>query len=432
MTFVTLIGRKNSDFRRSVRFRSRSFFLLSLMMMAEDSFIHSTDTFILDRTDNLAIMMIKLGGLRPCLALLTLISLLDPACGWGTVGHEMVANLAYHRLTNETKQAIQGILGPSNDTSAGSPLAAVADWADQVRYHYHWSAALHYIDIPDDRLDGGCPSMAPNGTSACNFVYKRDCVNDVCVAGAILNYTSQLTQWKLGDGLPGLRGFPFRSKLIEGYNVREALMFLTQYVYAIFENRGRRRPTLFDIRLSPVIIPVLFYSFVGDIHQPLHASRTSDKGGNDFHVHFKSSLAPTPRSGLSHHHGWNLHSVWDSGILEEAIERKYSGSRANFEEYLIEASLTGDYKDYMDHWLECSNGRNKTCTIEWGEESFEDALMWAYRNSDNEEIVDGSVLDESYYETRLPIVEQRLLAAGVRLAATLESILGGPSPSASK
>ena len=114
------------------------------------------------------------------------------------------------------------------------------------------------------------------------------------------------------------------------------------------------------------------------------------------------------------------------------MERNHSGSRANFEEYLIEASLTGDYKDYMDHWLQCSNGRNKTCTIEWGEESFEDALMWAYRNSDNEEIVDGSVLDESYYETRLPIVEQRILAAGVRLAVTLESILGGPPPSSSK
>jgi hypothetical protein len=170
---------------------------------------------------------------------------------------------------------------------------------------------------------------------------------------------------------------------------------------------------------------------VGDIHQPLHASRTSDKGGNDFHVHFKSSYLPTPRSGRSHHHGWNLHSVWDSGIIEQAIERKYSGSRANFEDYLTEASLTGDYKDYMDQWLECSNGRNKTCTIEWGEESFEDALMWAYRNSDNEEIVDGSVLDESYYETRLPIVERRILAAGVRLAATLESIFGGPPPPSS-
>jgi hypothetical protein len=178
----------------------------------------------------MTIMMIKLGGLRPCLALLTLISLLATASGWGTLGHEMVANLAYHRLTNETKQAVQEILGPVNDTDAGSPLAAVADWADQVRNCYHWSAPLHYIDIPDDSIDGGCPSiMAPNETSACHFLYERDCINDVCVAGAILNYTSQLTQWNLQDTLTGLRGFPSRSnQLLQGHDIREALMFLTQ------------------------------------------------------------------------------------------------------------------------------------------------------------------------------------------------------------
>jgi hypothetical protein len=171
----------------------------------------------------------NLGGLRPCLILLTLHSLLDTACGWGTLGHEMVANLAYHRLTNETKQAVQDILGPVNATLAGSPLAAVADWADQVRYHYHWSAPLHYIDIPDESIDGGCPSMRPNETSVCHFVYERDCVNDVCVAGAILNYTSQLTQWKLQDTLVGLRGYPsISTSKLQGDDIREALMFLTQ------------------------------------------------------------------------------------------------------------------------------------------------------------------------------------------------------------
>jgi hypothetical protein len=195
------------------------------------------------------------------------------------------------------------------------------------------------------------------------------------------------------------------------------------------------------IPFSHSVLFALCFSFVGDIHQPLHASRTSDKGGNDFHVHFESSSAfssllaasttttssTTVRSGRSHHHGWNLHSVWDSGIIEQAIESNYNGSRTMFEDYLTQASRSGGvYNDDMDQWLECSNGRNQTCTIEWGEESFENALMWAYRNTDNQEIANGSVLTVSYYETRLPIVEQRLLAGGVRLAATLESIFGEP------
>jgi hypothetical protein len=56
--------------------------------------------------------------------------------GWGTVGHEVVANLAWQRLSNQTRQAIQDILGhdDTNGTEvAGSPLASVADWADRVR-----------------------------------------------------------------------------------------------------------------------------------------------------------------------------------------------------------------------------------------------------------------------------------------------------------
>jgi hypothetical protein len=58
-------------------------------------------------------------------------------------------------------------------------------------------------------------------------------------------------------------------------------------------------------------------------------------------------------------------------------------------------------------------------------------LRWAYENADGEEVVDGSVLGDVYYETRLPIVKKRIMAAGVRLAATLEVALSGPSSSSS-
>ena len=55
--------------------------------------------------------------------------------------------------------------------------------------------------------------------------------------------------------------------------------------------------------------------------------------------------------------------------------------------------------------------------------SFQIALHFAYRNTDGSEIVDGSVLEESYYETRLKIVKKQIMAAGIRLAATLERAL---------
>jgi hypothetical protein len=122
---------------------------------------------------------------------------------WGQMGHEIVGNLAWTLLSPDTRQAVSTIL--RNDTNTDcheycSPLAVVADWADRVRNYEPWSAALHYIDVQDDTIAGGCPIVV-NGTSTtdnkdntrqCQFVYARDCVDDRCVAGAILNYTKAL------------------------------------------------------------------------------------------------------------------------------------------------------------------------------------------------------------------------------------------------
>jgi len=45
--------------------------------------------------------------------------------------------------------------------------------------------------------------------------------------------------------------------------------------------------------------------FVGDVHQPLHAGYAHDKGGSGFQTHYRGK-------------GSNLHSVWDSGLLNTA------------------------------------------------------------------------------------------------------------------
>src|SRR6476661_2947942 len=51
--------------------------------------------------------------------------------------------------------------------------------------------------------------------------------------------------------------------------------------------------------------------FLGDLHQPLHAGDNHDRGGNDVQVEFLGQ-AINPYN----HKLWNLHAVWDSGILE--------------------------------------------------------------------------------------------------------------------
>ena len=113
---------------------------------------------------------------------------------WGRTGHEMVGNIASALLSDDTVQQIQILLNITatnvttatttttstnsriatpmktpNTTNGGdtdtdtcleycTPLAIVADWADQVRFYYKWSAPLHYIDVRDDIIvPRGCP-----------------------------------------------------------------------------------------------------------------------------------------------------------------------------------------------------------------------------------------------------------------------------------
>lgn len=310
---------------------------------------------------------------------------------WGKQGHEIVANLAWKFLSNSTQDKITDMLAsPTASPCEGcSPLAVIAAWADAVRHthYYQWTAPLHFIDVRDDLIPSGCPA-GENDTmdKRCHFDYARDCPHDFCVAGAITNYTKILMD---------------ATELNQNAAV-EALKFLTH--------------------------------FVGDIHQPLHASRTTDRGGNSIHVDFNSQelfFSNKERNRRRRNrqllrrssYAQNLHSVWDDDIIEKALDDDFSGSRVLFEEFLQAWMKTNS--DYVHQWLACPIGLSQKCTALWGQESFHYAIEWAYRNVDGSAIVDGDSLSEKYHETRLPIVEQRLAAGGLRLAVTLEMALHG-------
>jgi hypothetical protein len=208
-------------------------------------------------------------------------------------------------------------------------------------------------------------------------------------------------------------------------------------------------------------------SFLGDIHQPLHASRTSDKGGNDITVQYHlldnnnerrttndrynyKTHVVLPTHHHHHQHTWNLHSIWDTALIETALLRNFTNKRSNMEKHLDQ--LLQEHPEWMERYGSCSKsnimdidnfygfsatGRNWSCVNEWGEESWKLALKYAYtknepwkrqqhddeNNNDSVvEVVDGDVLDEDYFLTRLPIVEERLIAGGVRLAMTLNDV----------
>lgn len=339
---------------------------------------------------------------------------------WGKLGHEIVANLAWKLLTNQTRTSLVKILefnhtnydamlqlrSPQDDPTcpACSPIGLIADWADQIRgnWRYHWSSPLHYVDIRDDSIPGGCPVQSPEerkkSEQPCAFDYSRDCTGDVCVAGAIVNYTQRIMATNLTSPQD-----PSNATI-----VRESLMFLVH--------------------------------FVGDIHQPLHVSRLTDIGGNEIIVHFNQTVQTSNTFHLRNrmarrvkhhvqlkHSPRNLHAVWDDGIINKYLNQDFEGSRKQAEDSLyanIVHEATGD-TDRWKEWLACPTGSQVSCPTAWAKESLDDALTWAYRDVNGSEVSNGTTLSKEYYETRLPIVKERLTGAAVRLASTLAMALAG-------
>ena len=304
-----------------------------------------------------------------------------PAFPWGKIGHEIVGNLAYAQLSNHTKAVVRNILQirePCSDNN--TVLGAVADWADTARYtkYYHWSAGLHYIDVRDDIIPGGCPVLETvDSPSNCHFDRQRDCPNNFCVAGAITNYTLRLTD----DSL-------------QPWAKNESLKFLVH--------------------------------FMGDITQPLHSSKSSDKGGNSIHVIFNNDKNRNQNlRSYRRRHGneMNLHSLWDDGMIEKSLRENFDGKRQHMEANLLlllqEARKTGQY----DEWLRCAYGGSPLCTDTWGEESFMLALTWAYKNEKGDPVTQNETISDAYYQSRMPIIGQQLVKASIRLAVTLDTQL---------
>lgn len=130
--------------------------------------------------------------------------------------------------------------------------------------------------------------------------------------------------------------------------------------------------------------------FIGDLHQPLHVSNDNDHGGNEIAVTFMGQQT-------------NLHAVWDTGIIEPAVR----GDERGYATKLAQA-ITPDER------VQWTGGD----PVSWANEGYRIAVSTIY----NELPHSGNLPD--YYETNaLPIVNQQLQRAGVRLAKVLNEVL---------
>lgn len=142
--------------------------------------------------------------------------------------------------------------------------------------------------------------------------------------------------------------------------------------------------------------------FVGDLHQPLHAGRPDDRGGNDIQARFFGR-------------GRNLHSIWDSDILRAGDPEPWPTIAERLWNEIRPADRLAWLAEARHDDLIGTAGR-------WTFESHRLAERYAYP------VEAGAELAEDYVRDTLPVVHLRLQQGGVRLGALLNQLLDPASP----
>jgi len=207
---------------------------------------------------------------------------------------------------------------------AGQSLAAASSWADDIRDQRPQTSRFHFVNIP---LDSN------------SYVAARDCGTGHCIIAEIERDRGTLSDTSSSD--------------IER---AEALRFLVH--------------------------------LMGDLHQPLHVSDHSDKGGNNRTVWLLDQQV-------------DLHAVWDGELINT--------SRLGEDAYLQRLKQAMDSLDL--------SAVERGTVVDWAMEGHRIAREHAYH------IPKGSHLAQSYVDENLPLVDLALIKAGVRLAKVLNDAL---------
>jgi hypothetical protein len=167
--------------------------------------------------------------------------------------------------------------------------------------------------------------------------------------------------------------------------------------------------------------------FIGDLHMPLHATTNNDEGGTCVPVRF---FRRNPRE---HNHSYapNLHSVWDTTILERDMEGADPNEFAEF--------LDQSFSPQAEAWMKAG-----VHVDDWAWESHDLAESVVYgglvpndpieppvpvHSCADDNNVGERMLNQHFYvgaiyqDAAAPVVEKRIAQAGIRLAMILNEAL---------
>jgi len=135
---------------------------------------------------------------------------------------------------------------------------------------------------------------------------------------------------------------------------------------------------------------------LSDLHQPLHAGRSEDRGGNDIKLNWFGKDT-------------NLHAVWDSGMISSAHSENFAGKPEN--------ERVSWYANYLENKFGEKADPCSADLLSWFNTSL--ALRQvSYSGYEND--------NDSYMEASLPTLEKQLLAAGKHMACVLNLALLDP------
>ncbi|WP_116127226.1 S1/P1 nuclease [Lewinella sp. IMCC34183] len=265
---------------------------------------------------------------------------------WGANGHRIVAQICYDNLNPTARERVDAALGDNY-------LAQVSTWPDYVRAESGWDFASpwHYMTVQ------------PGQTVA-------DVVHETAAD-------------------PGI------------FDVQEAIAFMSSVLRGDEAARTRLTELMEKNGADPLAGSLdatalaFLVHFIADVHMPLHVGKNRDLGGNRITVLYFGDR-------------YNLHSVWDTQIIEQ--------ERLSFTEFAAFVSM--HTRDRKADWAAAP-------PQEWMRESVDlRELIYntLYDRTDRESGLPDFGYD--YQHDYLPIVEDRLGAAGYRAAAVLNAIFG--------
>jgi hypothetical protein len=297
------------------------------------------------------------------------------AWAWGCEGHQVVALIAERHLTPHAFAMVKQILrdGPIDPSLSryckegpADPIADASTWADDIRALRPETAPWHYIDIPLGTSRGEIAQFCP--------------LAEICVTQAIADQLTVL-----------------RSPGTDSQKKAEALRFLIH--------------------------------FVGDIHQPLHATTNNDQGGNCVPVAFFDT-PPQLRNPATESYAPNLHGVWDVNILAKMTMGKTPAQ--------VASDLDQSFRSRIARWTKGRGNVN-----EWTWESYQLAQQKVYGKLpvripiESPQVVkscadDNHVsarmlklnerLEQPYQDVAARVVQEQIAKAGARLALLLNQL----------